>query len=33
VRNFPYPASVENLKIGPADVNDAGILGAALLCE
>ena len=32
-RNFPYPASVENLKIGPADVNDAGILGAALLCE
>ena len=33
VRNFPYPASVENLKIGPADVNDAGILGATLLCE
>ena len=33
VRNFPYPASVANLKIGPADVNDAGILGAALLCE
>ncbi len=33
VRNFPYPQSVENLKIAPADVDNAGILGAALLCE
>lgn len=33
IRNFPYPASVENLKIAPADVDHAGILGAALLCE
>ena len=31
-RRFPYPKSVENLKIAPADVENAGILGAALLC-
>lgn len=33
LRKFPYPQSVENLKIAPADVDNAGILGAALLCE
>lgn len=33
VREFPYPESVKNLKIAPADVENAGILGAALLCE
>ena len=32
VREFPYPASVQNLKIETADVDNAGILGAALLC-
>ena len=32
-RRFPYPQSVENLKIAPADVENAGILGAALLCK
>lgn len=32
-RRFPYPASVDKLKIAPADVENAGILGAALLCE
>ena len=32
VRLFPYPQSVENLKIAPADVENAGILGASLLC-
>ena len=32
-RRFPYPQSVENLKIAPADVDNAGILGAALLCQ
>ncbi|MBR1699417.1 MAG: ROK family protein [Bacteroidales bacterium] len=30
-RRFPYPQSVQNLKIAPADVENAGILGAALL--
>ena len=31
IRLFPYPQSVENLKIAPADVENAGILGASLL--
>ena len=32
IREFPYPKSVENLDLFTTDLDNPGILGAALLC-
>lgn len=33
IQEFPYPASIAKLKVQPSRLEDAALLGAAMLCE
>ena len=33
IQEFPYPASTAQLKVQPSTLEDAALLGAAMLCD